>query len=442
MFRSLTARAVAASLIWIAVALGAGGWVILEVFHASLARQFDARLEAQLELLSASIAASAADPAARMTDPDFQRVYSGAYWQAERADGLVHRSRSLWDSILPVSSDSTAIERSDATGPDGESLRLLTINQRSPDRAVWTLAVAADKASLDQEFMQFQRTLWISAAILGAALLAAAFALLRAALLPLKELRRAVLARHSEHRGELTGRFPEELAPLVTDLNLLLRRNERLREKGRLQAANLAHALKTPAAILRNEIQKFRRDGHLNIPLAEQAVENLTAAADRHLSLAAAAPEDMAYSDRADMLPVARDVVRAIGRLFPDIAFEIRGEKDLTLEMSRGDQFELLGNLVENAAKWAMKRVRLDFSSGSAGALVVVEDDGCGVPEESRARVLKQGVRLDESQKGSGLGLTIVSDIVERYRGELDLLSSPDLGGLRVEIKMLCNVRR
>lgn len=435
MFRSLTARAIAASLIWIAVALGAGGWVILEVFHASLARQFDARLEAQLELLSASIAASAADPAARMTDPDFQRAYSGAYWQAERADGLFHRSRSLWDSILTVSPDGAEMERRDATGPDGEGIRLLTIRQRSPDQAEWTLAVAADKASLDQEFAQFQRTLWISAAILGAALLAAAILLLRAALLPLKELRRAVLARHSEHRGELTGRFPEELAPLVEDLNSLLRRNERLREKGRLQAANLAHALKTPAAILRNEIQKLRRDGNLNVVLAEQAVENLSATADRHLSLTAAAPEDMAFSERTDVVPVAREVVRAIGRLFPDIAFELSGKDQLLLEMSRTDQFELLGNLVENAAKWARGRVRLRFAGESGAVSLIVVDDGCGVPEESRARILVQGVRLDESRKGSGLGLTIVSDIVERYRGELDL-SRSELGGLRVEVKL------
>ena len=435
MFGSLTARAIAASLIWIVVALGAGGWVILEVFHASIERQFDRRLEAQLELLSASVAKSAADPSARLTDPDFQRVYSGAYWQAESDSGTFHRSRSLWDSVLSVSPAGADIERQNATGPDGEAIRLLSRIQRSPDHVEWTLAVAAGKASLEQEFAQFRRTVWISAAILGTALLVAAFLLLQTALLPLKELRRAVLARHAEHKGELTGRFPEELAPLVADLNSLLRRNERLREKGRLQAANLAHALKTPAAILRNEIQKQHRGERLNVALAEQAVENLSAAADRHLSLAAAAPEDIAFNDRTDVVPVAEDVVRAIGRLFPDIAFEITEDAKLMLDMSRSDQFELLGNLVENAAKWAEGRVRLCLSLHEGSAVISVEDDGCGVPEESRTRILEQGVRLDESRKGSGLGLTIVSDIVDRYRGKLDLGTS-ELGGLKAEVKL------
>ena len=435
MFRSLTARAIAASLIWIAVALGAGGWVILEVFHASIERQFDGRLEAQLELLSASIAKSAADPAERMTDPDFQRVYSGAYWQAESADGTLYRSRSLWDTVLPVAPNDADVDRRDAFGPDGEAIRLLSRRLRSQDRGAWTLAVAADKAALQLEFWQFQRTLLISAAILGTALLAAAFLLLRAALLPLQELRRAVLARHSEHKGKITGSFSEELAPLVEDLNSLLQRNERLREKGRLQAANLAHALKTPAAILHNEIQKVRRGEALNLPLAEQAVENLSAAADRHLSLAAAAPEDTAFAVRTDIVPVAREVVRAIGRLFPEITFEITGDEELALKLSRSDQFELLGNLVENAAKWAQSRVRLRFSSDEGFALIIVEDDGCGVPEQSRASILEQGVRLDETQSGSGLGLTIVSDIVERYKSELDLNSS-ELGGLKVEVRV------
>ena len=386
MFRSLTARAITASLIWILVALGAGGWVIQEVFHASAVRQFDVRLEAQLDLLTASIVKFSEDPAAHMINPDFQRVYSGAYWQAESADGTLYRSRSLWDTKLPVSQTDPSTGKSDAAGPDGTTIRLLSRTLRAPNRQLWTLAVAADKAALQREFALFQRTLLISAAILGIALLASAFLLLRAALSPLRELRRAVLDRQSGHKGHIKGVFSAELAPLIEDLNSLLERNERLREKGRLQAANLAHALKTPAAILRNEIQKVERGGALNTDHAAQAVENLSAAADRHLSLAAAAPEDMAFPARADIVPVAREVVRALGRLFPEVRFDIQADDQLILNMSRSDQLELLGNVVENAAKWARGNVILRLSGGNGAGLVVVEDDGPGVPRESRGR--------------------------------------------------------
>ncbi|WP_282609558.1 sensor histidine kinase [Pelagibius sp. Alg239-R121] len=433
--RSLTARVIVASLVWIVVALGAGGWVIKEVFHTSIVRQFDVRLEAQLELLTASIAKSGEDPADRMSNPDFERVYSGAYWQAESGEGRLYRSRSLWDASLPVTLTDADRGTDRAEGPDGKKIRLLTRMLSTPDQQLWVLAVGENEDALQEEFAQFQRTLLIAAAVLGVALLAAAFLLLRTALLPLKELRRAVVDRHSGHQGEITGVFSVEVAPLVEDLNSLLERNERLREKGRVQAANLAHALKTPAAVLHNEIQKVRRGEALNTVLAEEAIENVSAAADRHLSLAAAAPEDMAFPVKTDIVPVAGEVVRAIGRLFPDVAFDIQADDGLILDMSKSDQFELLGNLVENAAKWAKSRVVLRLSTVGDCGVIVVEDDGAGVPEASRSRILEQGVRLDESRKGSGLGLTIVSDILERHRSRLDLGTS-ELGGLLVEIEI------
>ncbi len=433
--RSLTARTFIAGLVWIAVALGVGGVVIMKVFEASAVRQFDAGLEAELDLLTAYVTRSDQSPSGGMSNPDFRRVYSGTYWQAEAQSGLFYRSRSLWDTVLPVFETNPVMARADIKGPDGQRLRMLSRTVVVPGKESWTLAVAQDRSTLKYEMIQFRRTLWIAAAIVGAILLAAAFLLLRAALRPLKQLRRAVLERQSGNTDLVSGKFPTELAPLVDDLNALLQRNERLREKGRVQAANLAHALKTPAAILSNELLKARRCEPVNFAVAEQAVENISAAADRHLSLIAAAPEDMAAPVKTDIVPLAHDVTRAIGRMYPELKFEIEASDSVILNVSRPDVMELLGNVVENAAKWAASNVQIRLIANDVCGVIEVGDDGPGVVHQERSNILKQGIRLDETTSGSGLGLTIVTDILEKYRGALRLETSP-LGGLRVEMSI------
>ncbi len=431
---SLTSRAIVAGIIWIAIALGAGGWLLMSVFHGAVVRQFDARLGAELDLLAAGIAASPADPSIRMTNPDFQRVYSGSYWQAFTPDGRSYRSRSLWDAELRVSAVGSAVSGRDATGPDGAPIRLLARSLMTIEGEHWTVAVARDRSMLQKEIALFQKTLWGAALALAAILLTAAFLLLRTALAPLNRLRAAVRDRHQQ-AGRIVGTYPVEVAPLVGDLNALLERNERLREKGRLQAANLAHALKTPAAILANELSKAQRGDPIDTHLSSQAIGNITAAADRHLGLVGAAPEDMAAPESTDVVPLARDVVRAIGRLFPDLSFELATPSHLPVSIGRTDLTEVLGNIVDNAAKWAERRVLLTLSACEQYAGIVVEDDGPGIPQALRSQVLHQGVRLDPSRHGSGLGLTIVADIVDRNHGSI-VLKKAGLGGLCLTIRL------
>ena len=431
--KSLTLRTAIAALLWITLALGTGGWVILNVYSASAARQFDQRLEAHLDLLTAALAASPSSPEARMANPKFHRIFSGLYWQAASNKGDVYRSRSLWDSELVFELPGSDEIHIDASGPDGQSLRLLARTLEDTTNGPWTLAVAADRSELEQDYRAFQRTLLLSSAILALALLGAAILMLRAALSPLNKLRRAVADRHSNDSGHIEGRFPSEIEPLVTDLNTLLERNERLREKGRVQAANLAHALKTPAAILRNELTKAARGDQLNVVLAQEAVENVSAAADRHLSLVTAGPEDRLPGARTDIVSSAAEVIRALTRLFADKEFTLDAPDELKISLSRSEQLELLGNLLENAGKWSRSQVGVAISKASGGTAIIVDDDGPGVEPEDRARILQQGVRLDESGAGSGLGLAIVSDIVERHKGTLDLDAS-SRGGLAVRL--------
>ncbi len=439
--KSLTFRTIAAGVIWIALALGMGGWIIQNVFSASAWRQFDGRLEGHLNLLTAAIASSAASPEPRMGAPDFGRAFSGLYWQASAADGTVFRSRSLWDSELVFRMGGESEVRLAADGPDEQPLRLIARTVEGADRQAWILTVAADQTSLKQEVRSFRRTLVISSAILAIAILAAAMLLLRTALSPLNTLRQAVLDRHLTEGEQISGRFPPEVQPLVDDLNTLLERNERLREKGRVQAANLAHALKTPAAILRNEIDKAKKGQSIDLELAEDAVENVSAAAGRHLSLATAGPDDMLASQTTDIVPVAEETIRALQRLFAGKAFDLQAPESLKVPLGRSEQLELLGNLIENAGKWSRHQVAVSLANGDDRFSVMVEDDGSGVSGADRERILKQGVRLDETQSGSGLGLTIVSDIVERHKGELSLEDSA-LGGLKVRVDLPSRVAR
>lgn len=433
---SLLFRTTLSGIIWIAVALVASGWAILAVFQASAVRQFDSQLQAHLELLTGAVASDPDKLEEHMSYPDFMRVYSGLYWQAKRTDdGTVYRSRSLWDGELVFSMAGADVAQITLAGPDNQTLRLLGQRITTPDGGEWILAIASDTGGLEAEYGQFRRTLIIAFTVMGLALIGVAVLMQRSALAPLKRLRRAVLDRHANGSGRIGGSFPVEIQPLITDLNLLLERNERLREKGRAQAANLAHALKTPSAILQNELTRAERGEDMNIALAEEAVDKISAVADRYLSLVSAGPDDRLPSEKSDFVQTASEALRAIGRLFPDKTIELDAPETLLADIDRSDQFELLGNLIENAGKWAETRVVIRLSRTDGIVEIVVEDDGPGVPDEAYGKILAHGVRLDETRGGSGLGLTIVQDVVDRYHGSLTPGVSA-LGGLRIEVRI------
>ncbi len=428
---SLRVRVLVGAVIWILVAVASGGYAVVEVFRDSAMRQFDQKLEQELTLLSVAVATAPENPSQRMTSPAFARVYSGFYWQAER-DGMQFKSRSLWDQVLEIPTGQGMV-RSEAIGPDDQNLRLLSRNLRAPDGVRWQLTVAADLAKLEEETALFQRGLLPAAGWLAAALIAAAVLVLHAALSPLKHLREAVRGLRAEDAGAITQSFPSEVAPLVRDLNDMLQKNTRLRIRGRAQAANLAHALKTPAAILMNEIDRVRSGEQLDLAIAEDAVGRIANVASHHASAAGAPPNDRPPDQRYDAVPLLDGVCRAIRKLFPELVVESDMPPRLQLAVAPSDQQEIYGNLLENAGKWAKSRIEARLSNGPDGAAFVVEDDGIGVPDAQRAHILHQGVRLDENKSGSGLGLAIVEEIVDRYDGSLDLDRSR-MGGLKVQV--------
>lgn len=433
--RSLTFRVVIGALVWITVALGAGGFAVLEVFRDSAIRQFDQNLADELTLVSVAVSTSPDDPGRHMTSPSFSRVYSGLYWQADRADGPSFRSRSLWDWSLPLSSLGAEMTSVDVAGPDSQELRMVTRRIQAPDGAIWTIAVAADLSTLEAETALFQRGILPAALSLGVILILAALLLLHTALAPLRQLRAAVRSLHAADDDAITESFPSEVAPVVDDLNSMLAKNRRLRERGRTQAANLAHALKTPAAILQNEIERAVDGKPMDLALAGEAVDRIATTAQRHASQAIADPSDQQPGERYDAVPVLDEVVRAIRRLFPKTDVVVDMPERLELPMPPADQHEIFGNLLENAGKWARSKILVRLTPGDRTATLTIEDDGIGVPEADRQRILHQSVRLDQTKAGSGLGLTIVDDIVARYQGSLDLANSA-VGGLLVRVSL------
>lgn len=430
---SLTLRVLIGAMIWIAVALGAGGYAIFEVYRTSALQQFDQRLESELTLLSVALERSRSDPGALMTSPSFSRVYSGLYWDAERDDGTAFRSRSLWDANLPLELAGPSLEYRDISGPDDQQLRMVSRLLQTPDAEMWRIAVACDLATLSAQTAVFGRSLLIAAGLLALALIAAAVLLLRTALAPLGRLRTAVQAQRQTQAEVIPSAFPSEVAPLVDDLNVMLQTNVRLREKGRLQAANLAHALKTPAAILQNEIDRASGGGDIDLSLARDAVDRIAEAAHRHLSAASPGPEELPPHQVFDAVAALKETVHALRRLFADIEFTASMPERVMLAMTPQDQLEIFGNLLENAGKWARSEVWVSLATEGDTVVFTVEDDGHGVPAEQRDRILVQGVRLDRSVGGSGLGLSIVDDIVRRYDGKISLGSS-SLGGLLVRV--------
>lgn len=424
----------AVSALWVTLALGAGGAAVVTLFEESVKRQFDARAEAQLILLAAAVADGQADAAAALSEPGFARVWSGWYWQASPEGAEPIQSRSLFGYSLDMGEPRPEPSARAVPGPDGQELRAIS-QLIAVDGRDWALIVAVDRGPLEAEIADLRSAaLWTGAA-LWLALVAAAVLLVRTALSPLASLRRAVAARRAEETGEIAGDFPTEVAPLVEDLNAVLGRNAALRERGRRAAANLAHALKTPAAILRNELGRARRGQTPDLDMADAAVARIALAADRHLSSVGDAREDVARGEDADAALVAREVVAAMARVTPRIDFEARADAPARAPATEADLYEICGNLVENAAKWATARVRAEVAVVEGCVEIRVEDDGPGIPEARRAEAMGTGRRLDESRPGEGLGLAIVADAVARYAGEIELGDSP-LGGLQAQVRI------
>ncbi|SPR99960.1 sensor histidine kinase [Cupriavidus taiwanensis] len=437
--RSLALRLLAVAAIWLAAALGVSGWLLSALFERHVNQTYVRQLEHQLASLAAALDWNAEgrlvlhrSPA----DPRYELPYSGAYWQA-RAPGALLRSRSLWDTEMPA----TALRRLSAadgiaevrSGPNQQSLLVVSrqLVLASADTPV-EISVALDRTELRAARRSFNQMLAWSLTALGLGLMLAVAAQVRFGLAPLARLRHALGTMQARREARLGGAWPAEVEPLVTEINALLARNAQALERSRRQAADLAHAVKTPLAVLANEAAAL--PGAAAQAVSGQ-VEAMRRQVDRHLARARAAGAAAARGERIDAAPAVRELTHALARLHQERALELTVDGGGHFAGDRQDLVEMLGNLLDNACQWARTRVRVALREDAGILEILVEDDGAGMPPEAQALATARFGRLDEAAAGSGLGLAIVTEIAALYDGSLALASSP-LGGLAARLRL------
>jgi signal transduction histidine kinase len=434
---SLAWRLLASSLVGLAALLLAGGVALSWAFRRSAEAAFDVRLEAWHRALVATLQIDEAGELVAesdLGDPRFEQVFSGWYWQVADARGeVLATSRSLWDAMLhvPEEANDPAGGAMRVVGPRDQPLRALSRTLTLPRRdAPLRVTLAGDEAELRGAIDRFDVLLVAALGILGAGILLLVGVQLRVLLRPLHGIA-AELEDVRDGRRQGVGRgAPRELAALVDSLNALLAHDDELVRAARAQAADLAHALKTPLSLVLAEAGE----------LGDARGERIARQADvmrRHIEfrLATTSPRPAVARERTPVRPVADAITETLARLHPHVAVERRVDDEPVFRGAREDLEEIVGNLLENACKWAGKRALLSAAVRDDGLVLCFEDDGPGLDEAETEAVLARGVRLDERAPGSGLGLAIVRDLVALYGGELELGRSA-LGGLRVTVRM------
>ena len=438
---SLTFRLIVGASLLCGATLLAAYVLITTMFDQHLRRGIDAELVDRLEDLAAGLETTADGGIRLAREPDvpaYNRQLSGYYWQVEAEDTPPIRSRSLWDQRLPSPVSQNALGEISwrvVDGPRSERLRLAqrTLQFEAPSPPV-TFSVAADLAPVQTAARQFSRILALALVVLGVGLVSALVLQVRVGLRPLQEIRSALAAIRAGTVKRLSDDAPTEIAPLAQELNALLDHHGSLIDRARGQAGDLAHALKTPLAVLRNEMEN---EATPDRKLSLEQIDAMTDAVHHHLARAQAVGGARLLGVRADAAHAIEALARTLPRMSErDIEVEVAlAQKPLWFAGEGQDLSELLGNLLDNACKWAAGKVRIAAVRANDRLKVEIGDDGPGIAAEQRAKALQRGGRLDERTPGSGLGLTIALDLATLYGGSLTLGKSA-LGGLKVELDL------
>ncbi len=487
--RSLTLRMLLAAAVWSVVSLLIAGIVLVQLYRAAGERAFDERIDFYVTVVIGALAGVAdrqeavaggdsvsggeqgitedrpegqgtqpgqADVnAAEGTDlssasidlpgePRFRVPLSGWYWTVtDKATGdvLFASPSLLGDTLsLPEVSAKDGVWRDYATGPGGEEVR---VSQRvisfGPDRG-YVVAVAGETSALSHEISKFAQQVAITLSVFALGLFGAVLLQVKIGTRPLDRLRASFAAVRRGDAEKIDEDLPSELAPLAMELNALIAVNRETVERARGHVGNLAHALKTPLSVITNEARAARG------PLAEKVTEQsaiMRTQIEHHLDRASMAAQRRVIGVATDVAPVAERLVRAMGKIHGASGLDIVADVPSALRFrgERQDLEEMLGNLLDNACKWANSVVSLSVwlveeERGARPRLaLVVEDDGPGLSEEERKLAVKRGKRLDETVPGSGLGLSIVSELAGLYGGRLSL-DEATLGGLQTRLDL------
>ncbi|MEK8033760.1 sensor histidine kinase [Ideonella sp. DXS29W] len=450
--RSLRHRLLAATVVSAGLTLAAAWLILSGLFRDHAQQQLFDRMTADLDQVMARLEPDAAgaptlDPA-RLSDPRWTRPRSGAYWQVDGAGpegtpGLL-RSRSLWDEQLLAPRDMPGRREThvhEVTGPGGEPVLLIerTLQMDGAARP-WRVMVAAERRPLAEAAKHFDAVLGWSLLALMALLTLAALLQVSVGLAPLRHLRAALAALREGRTQRLEGVYPDELQPLVDDLNGVLDRHAQVLERARAQAGNLAHALKTPLTALAQAARQAPAStaGLSELPaLVTDQVQVARRHVDWHLARARAAAAHGVVGLRTPLRPLIDGLCRVLHKLNADRALTLHVTADAGLAFAGESQDlqEMLGNLLDNACKAARATVQIGAVRDGPVLRIDIDDDGPGIPLAQIPEALRRGGRLDESTPGSGLGLAIVQELAMLYGGTLALDPSP-LGGLRATLTL------
>ena len=450
--RSIARRLFLSAAAWIVVILGVAGVLLTAYYRTTTERSFDARLGVYLRALVADVATSgddqrSADPG-ELGDPQFELVLSGWYWQITRLDSEkpeIRASRSLFASRLPKLADQGVevgiggARSGYGQGPDGRELRIVERQISVGDSGLYLVQVAATTEDLEAQVARFELALAVTFALLAAVLLGTTAFQVAFGLRPLRALESAVSAVRRGESDHIEGAYPTEIAPLADELNLLVAANRDVVERARTQVGNLAHALKTPLSVIINEADAEHG------PLADKVREQTAIMRDQvsyYLDRARAAARAGAIGSTTDVAPALEALLRTFRKIHRerDISCDAPPAPEARFLGEKQDFEDMVGNLLDNACKWADREVRVAVALEPAAAgrsmlVVTIDDDGPGLAPDQRAQAVRRGQRLDETKPGSGLGLSIVTDLAAAYGGGLALEESPQ-GGLRAVLRM------
>ena len=436
---TLTRRMIGIATLWIAVLLVGGGFALDRVLTRSIVNNFDAQLEF---ILNSMIAASEIGPEGEVlftrepADQRFLEPYSGLYFQISGGEETFP-SRSLWDRRLDASVDHAdfGMHARNSDEFDLEPLRIVERDIILPDSDTrWRFQVAQSREQVNQQISDLRGVLVQSFAALAIGLIIMAALQTVYGLWPLRRVRQEVVAIRTGRQQRVDEDFPREITPLVEEINELLAHSEAQAEEARRHAGNLAHALKTPLTVITNAATA--KDSDLdNIVCREATV--MRRQVDHHLARARAIGRRASAQARSEVGKSLETIERAVSHLYDGTTIDVVGDRDAFVRVERQDLDEMLGNLVENAAKYGSGRVFVTVERSAPMVDIIIEDDGPGIPEAERSTIFARGKRLDTTGKpGTGLGLSIVQDVAEIYGGNVSLRESEDLGGLMVILSL------
>ena len=457
--RSLTRRLIWLASAWIVIALFLAGWALTNQYQESALRRLGHMLSATIDevVLAANAAPDGSLTVDEVRDEQTLRPLSGKYWAVAEpgSDGrlrILVRSPSLAGESLTIPdelpgrleaargatisyNDPDGLRRG-GEGPLGVPLRVAASMKQLPGRDEPVVFLAGiDRSNIDSDTRQFATFTWTALLILGLGLVIAVFLQVQIGLRPLYALRNEIADVRKGRAARIARSYPLEIQPLAEQVNRLLDHNQETVERQRTHVGNLAHALKTPLSVMLAEA------GAQKGPLPDivrRQTEIMKAQVDHHLRRARAAARAQMLGEVTPIEPVLDEMAVMLERVFEEkgVVIDWRAPDGLAFRGERQDLQELLGNLMENACKWARRRVRVSAGATGLGQMViVVEDDGSGLPEDQREAALERGSRMDETTPGSGLGLSIVVELTRAYGGRISL-SDSELGGLKAVLEL------